>query len=362
MSWNMGIGERLFLRQVRHVHPDMGDWRTAEVRRQIGRDFGALVPPFALHLPAPEALCAYWAIFREPTYGQRVDRAQKEAVAAGVSASNTCPYCVDVHTTLLHALGDRSSAAKIAAGRTDDITDPALRGVVAWARENRKPGASILRHRPFPDEHAPELIGTAVAYHYINRMVNIFVATSPFPLPVTPKPIARRMVSPVFRRLAARRVQPGESLGLLPAAPWPDDLGWAHGDPIIADAFARAAAAFDRIGRQAIPAETRHLVADRLHEWRGEEPGLSRRWVDDPVKELPTAQRPLGRFALLTALASYQIDSEILDAARPSLGSAGDEALVVTAAWASFAAARRIGSWLHAAAASADRGQGNPPR
>src|SRR5262249_61671692 len=230
-------------------------------------------------------------------YGQRVDRAQKEAVAAGVSASNTCPYCVDVHTTLLHALGDRSSAAKIAAGRTPDIADPALRGVVAWARENRKPGASILRHRPFPDEHAPELIGTAVAYHYINRMVNIFVATSPFPLPVTPKPIARRMVSPVFRRLAARRLQPGESLGLLPAAPWPDDLGWAHGDPIIADAFARAAAAFRRLGRQAIPAETRHLVADRLHEWRGGEPEPAPRPVGGARPKHPTPPRPPPRAA-----------------------------------------------------------------
>jgi len=212
----MAIRERLFLGQVRHVNPDPGDQRTAEARRQIVRDFGALVPPFALHLPAPEALCAYWAIFREPTCGQRVDRAQKEAVAAAVSATNACPYCVDVHTTVLHALGDRCSAAKIAAGQTDDIADPALRDVVDWARASRQPEASILRRRPFPDDHASELIGIAVAYHYINRMVNIFVDPSPFPLPAMPKPIARRMASPFFRRLAARRVEPGESLALLP--------------------------------------------------------------------------------------------------------------------------------------------------
>src|SRR5215813_3090346 len=101
----MSIRERPFLRQVRHVHPDVHDPRTAEARRQIRRDFGMLVPPFALHLPVPDALCAGWVILREPTHGRRVDRATKEAVAAAVSATNTCPYCVDVHTTMLHALG-----------------------------------------------------------------------------------------------------------------------------------------------------------------------------------------------------------------------------------------------------------------
>ena len=113
----MSIRERPFLRQVQYLHPDPRDPRTAAARQQIRRDFGMLVPPFALHLPVPDALSAYWAIIREPTYGRRVDRATKEAVAAAVSATNTCPYCVDVHTTTLHALGEPASAAAIASGQ-----------------------------------------------------------------------------------------------------------------------------------------------------------------------------------------------------------------------------------------------------
>jgi hypothetical protein len=45
----------------------------------------------------------------------------------------------------------------------------------------------------------------------------------------------------------------------------------------------------------------------------------------------------------VTALASYQIVADT----RPVRGTAADEALVATAAWASFTTARRIGSWLH---------------
>jgi AhpD family alkylhydroperoxidase len=350
----MSIRERSFLRQVRHLDPAARDARTSAVRQQILRDFGVLVPPFALHLPAPDTLCAYWAIFREPTYGRRVDRAKKEAVAAAVSATNVCPYCVDVHTTMLHALGDRAPAAAIASGDTDGIADPDLRAVVAWARATRHPEAPILRQRPFPDQHAPELIGVAVGYHYINRMVNIFAAASPFPVASSRlKPIFRRVASPVFRSLLAREVRPGASLDLLPPAPLPIDLGWAQGDPVIADAFGRAAAAFDTAGRRALPKAVRQLVAIRLGGWRGEQPGLSRGWADSAIQPLPAPQQPLGRLALLAAFASYQIDAEVLNDARPSPGPAGDEALVAAAAWASFTAARRIGSWLHTTRATA---------
>src|SRR5215831_19239211 len=85
-----------------------------------------------------------------------------------------------------------------------------LHAVVTWARATRHPDAPIVRQRPFPDEHAPELIGVALAYHYINRMVNIFAAASPFPVAAPGlKPIMRRVASLAFRRLLACQVHPG---------------------------------------------------------------------------------------------------------------------------------------------------------
>lgn len=346
----MQLPDRFFRRQVRHLEPAAKDPRTAAVRRQIKRDFGALVPPFVLHLPAPDALPACWAIVREPTCGRRVERATKEAVAAAVSASNTCPYCVDVHATMLEALDGQAPAAEaIAAGQADAIADPSLRAVVTWALATRQPESPIVRQPPFPDAHVPEMIGVALAYHYINRMVNIFAAASPFPMATTRfKPMARRAAMPMFRRMLARDMRPGASLELLPDAPLPDDLAWAHGDPVIADAFGRAAAAFDALGRRALPEQVRRLVTTRLDAWQGEDSGISRSWVEDAVAELPPPQRPLGRLALLAAFASYQVDAQVLDGARTQSGAAGDEGLVAATAWASFAAARRIGSWLHA--------------
>jgi hypothetical protein len=53
--------------------------------------------------------------------------------------------------------------------------------------------------------------------------------------------------------------------------------------------------------------------------------------------------------ALPAALASYQVDPQVLNDARTQPGPAG-EALVAAAARASFAAARRIGTRLYTAA------------
>jgi hypothetical protein len=60
-----------------------------------------------------------------------------------------------------------------------------------------------------------------------------------------------------------------------------------------------------------------------------------------------------------------QVDPQVLNDARTQPGPAGDEALVAAAAWASFAAARRIGTWLYTPAPAdglLENGRGLPGR
>jgi AhpD family alkylhydroperoxidase len=59
--------------------------------------------------------------------------------------------------------------------------------------------------------------------------------------------------------------------------------------------------------------------------------------------------KPAARLALLVALASYQVDEGVIKAFRSQYP--GDDKLIGAAAWASFMAARRIGSWLQEAEA-----------
>ncbi|MEI7768773.1 MAG: carboxymuconolactone decarboxylase family protein [Chloroflexales bacterium] len=312
---------------------------------QIRRDFGTLVDPFLLHAPAPAILAGVWMACRESELVGRVPRATKEAVAATVSRINQCPYCVDAHAVMLHAVDSHSAADHIRTGRSAQPLSSDLRDVVAWASATRSPEAPILRDPPFTASAAPEIIGTAVFYHYINRMVSVLLDLSP--LPLVPAPLTgmtARVAGWWFSQAARRAKAVGESLEFLPTADLPPDMAWAAASPIIAGAFARFAAAVDAAGGRALDAPVRALARREIDAWSGAQPGLGRAWLETPLLDLPPAQRPTGRLVLLTALAPYQVDAATVTAFQE--GHPGDADLIAALAWASLTAARRVGAWL----------------
>jgi alkylhydroperoxidase family enzyme len=300
----------------------------ASVYRQIEADFGMLAPPTALHSASPSVMAASWAILREtllvPGFASR---AAKEAVATGVSEANECPYCADVHGMTLDSI--------------EDAPDPSP--LTAWARSTAVLADAVAP--PCPPAQVPELVGVAVAFHYYNRVVNVFLRDSPFPshVPESAKPKARKVLGGVLRPAEVGPVA-GESLSFLPPAPLPDDATWASSNPVIASAFARAYAAVEAAGARSVPLGVRAMVRGRLSVWDGRAPGLSRAWVNDPVGTLPPSEQAAGRLALTIAMASYQVDDGMVAEFRAAVP--GDEALVDLAAWASMSAARRVSSWV----------------
>jgi AhpD family alkylhydroperoxidase len=312
---------------------------------QIRRDFGALVDPFLLHAPTPEVLAGVWMACRECELVGRVPRASKEAVATAVSRLNQCPYCVDAHAVMLHAVESHAAAEQLRTGRDAGSLDPALRELVAWATATRTPDAPILRAPPFSAAEAPEIVGMAVFYHYINRMVSVLLG--PSPVPQVPAPMlgpAARMAGWWFSLAAKRPKQPGAALEFLPAAALPADMAWAAGVPTIADAFARFAAAVELAGARVLPEPVRQLARREIAAWQGAAPGLGRAWLDAPLADLAPDLRPAGRLVLLTALAPYQVDAPTVAAFQQ--GQPDDATLIGALAWASLTTARRIGTWL----------------
>jgi hypothetical protein len=198
---------------------------------------------------------------------------------------------------------------------------------------------------PFDETQRPEIVGVVVSIHYLTRMVNVFLSN--FLVPPGLGPAARRRfkrgVSRVLRPTLRAPRSPGRSLDLLPDAPLPDCAAWAQASPTIAVAAARSYAVFEAAGERALSPAVREMVCLRLASWRGEETGLSRDWCERLVARLPEADRAAGRLALLTALASYQVDAAVIDEFRR--WHPDDATLIEAAAWASFSAARLVGSW-----------------
>lgn len=336
---------RLGLTQIRYVTPippKAAGPLVSRVYAQVERDFGVLAPPVVLHSPAPEIMAAIWIMLRESLIVPgRVDRAAKEAVATAVSAENNCPFCVTIHGAALAGM-----TGALAGEDPGSLADPRLRRIAQWATSCATETGAREDEAVCPADQAPELIGTAVLLHYLNRMVNVFLGEVPLP-PRVPqialKPVMR-VLTGLMRKAGAGPLVPGASLDMLPSAAIPADLSWAAAYPVLADGFARAFAAIDAAGTRFVAEPVRELALAELASWRGENRGLSREWAADAVSGLSAPHQPAGRLTLLVAMASHQIDQSVIDACR--LTQPDDEALIGLASWASLAAARRIGGWV----------------
>ncbi|GAA2868460.1 alkyl hydroperoxide reductase AhpD [Actinoplanes cyaneus] len=343
-------------RHVRHVDPVLATHATglvAEVYRQVAEEMRLVIPPAMLHSPSPEVLAAYWALIREPLMPPgRAGRLVKEAVAAAVAVASTCPYCTDMHTVGLYELSGERDAEAIGGDHLGEITDARLRQIVAWARGAHRDGGPPLPPGIAAAERA-ELIGVVVGFHYLSRMVNVFLTGSLLPPRLSPRSRRRlkRGLSYVMKPSVRGDHPAGRANGLLPPAPPRPDLAWAGDSPVLADAVARAFGVFELAGERSLDVAVRRLVLDRLDDWAGEDTGLSTGWCEDLVGELPPAPRAAARLALLTALASHQVTDRAVEEFRRH--HPGDRRLIDATAWASAAAAARVGA-RHNGAVRAD--------
>ncbi|MFH9611377.1 carboxymuconolactone decarboxylase family protein [Streptomyces sp. NPDC017448] len=320
-------------RQVRYV--DVVERRAAgglvaAVYAQCERDFGVVAPPLALHSAAAVPLAAGWLLLRETLLaGRGVERAVKEAVAIAVSRANRCPYCVEVH------------GAKL-----DTLRLPAAGGgeIAAWVQAVGVPGGS---RPPSPGVLAPaqvaELFGVAVAFHYLNRMVSVFLEDSPVPerVPGRVRGVAMRAVARGMVPAGRGPLAPGASLDLLPPAPLLPALAWAEASPTVAASLARAARAVDEAACW-VPLRVREGLRGRLAQWDGKPVGPSRAWLDEAAGGYSPAEAPVARLVLLAAFAPYQVVEADVRAFRE--GHPSDRELVEAVSWAALTTALHIGA------------------
>jgi AhpD family alkylhydroperoxidase len=332
------VALRRAINQIRYlepVPPSHADPLTTAVYRQLESDFGMLAPPVALHAAVPQLLAACWLLLRESLVADApVSREALEAVAAAVSAGNACPYCVTVHGATGRALAGVSA---------DGRSDTAAAG--DWARLVGI--RSTAGPPPAEAAGAARLIGVVMTFSYLNRMVNVFLDPSPLP-GALPGPLRRPAVHLLGRfagATAGHRHVPGESLHLLPAATAATARpAWAESDPILGEAVGRAGAAIDLATLEQVPASVRQLLTELLSRWDGRPAGLDTRWLDEPLADLPVADRPAGRLALLTAFASYRVTERQVDGFRRA--QPADSALLSLVSWASLTTARQLTSWI----------------
>lgn len=329
---------------IRHLaKPDL---RTRQplarsVLDQAAREF-QMAPPVTIHIADPELMGGLWHAAREIYVVGGERRALREAVAAVVSKLNACPYCVTVHAGLFAATGRDARALENPRSLSPDIA-----AAYIWAEATLSPDSTALREPELSLTDWPQIFGTAIVYHYLNRLVSVFMVDTPVALPGMNSGAGRRVMHASFaflgKSLIERDPEPGRCV-VQREATLPGEFAWAISNPAISRALAHFAWVAERAGEESVPSDVRSLVERDLADWCGGQAPISRAWIEEAVAPLAVRDRPSARLALLSARAAYQVDDRLINDFRAV--SPDDKVLLQTVAWASFAAARRIASWF----------------
>jgi hypothetical protein len=174
-------------------------------------------------------------------------------------------------------------------------------------------------------------------------MANIFLGEDPLVigsfLPV------RWIARPMMRRFLTKTpARPGASFALLDEREPMPEVPWAGTNSIIRRAFGSLLALVNELAAESVASPTRRVVSAAVARWKGEDMGLSTRWIEPHLVEVPEADRAEARLGLLTALSSHHVDETVIRDFRRTRPS--DRALLILTSWASALAASRIGSWL----------------
>jgi AhpD family alkylhydroperoxidase len=268
---------------VRYISPLPVKDATGDVShlyKQMKRDFGLVGDVFHIHSLTPSLLYGMWASFRETEIVGSVSRSIKEAVALAVSKTNQCPFCIDAHSTILLATGDKQIAQYINQDQADEIPDRKMREIISWALATLSPGTPIIESPPFAGEEAPEFIGTVVINHYINRLTDIFIPNKSI-LPIQNSLLKKilNLFIPLFFSSSIKKSRAvGDSLSFISQQHLPADLEWARPNKIICQAFASFAVATEESVKHILSDNSRIAVEAYLHAWEGEKPSIGRGW------------------------------------------------------------------------------------
>jgi AhpD family alkylhydroperoxidase len=303
---------------------------TAEVYHQLRDDFLGPQPTFRVLSGVPEVLAATWALMRESLLAGSASRVDREVVASAVSRANRCRFCVDAHVALLHALGEPDLAEVIARG--DVPPQPRHADLVAWAATSRTPRATA-----WTSPYAPELTGTLLAFHFINRIVSALLGPDLLPGGLQRFPVVRSVGGRLYTRAAREPKEPGRSLPLVEVGTM-SPPAWA-GDSPVGVAYAALQNAAGK-GADLLSEVARDTLRATVCWEDGRHPAEPAPWVTDLLRDVPESDRAGTRIALLTAFAPGAISAR--NVARWRMSHPADADLVRLVAYGAITATDHV--------------------
>ncbi|MEL7001332.1 MAG: carboxymuconolactone decarboxylase family protein [Bacteroidota bacterium] len=331
------------IKYIGSVKDRMAADKVKEIYKELKNDMGDVVEPISLHAINPELLEGIWNILREVVVvNGKMTRIQKEAIGAAVSEANRCNYCVDAHTIMLIGLKDYATASAIVKRKPDMINDTLLRNLVKWSLDTRNFNSVIIKFPPFSSQQAPEAIGTAVFFHYLNRMVSAFLGPTILPVNInflkgSMKKMAGKMFASTLSREKEQKIfKPKNFDNVL------DRIPWTLCNPQVRHVYSQFYLTLNSLAEKYVPEEVRKFINNELNNWDGVDQFITTD-KDAKLQDVSEQHQELAGVLYTQAFAPHKININDIEKLKRLFPQDTDEAILVSFAWASFQAALYIG-------------------
>lgn len=164
---------------IKEIEVGEAEGRLAETYAELIRQRGKVSNILKVHSLNPEAMGDHLDLYMTLMFGESgLSRAEREAVAVVVSASNDCQYCVSHHAEALRRyLKDEEIVSLLATADGLETLEPRLSNIVRYAEKlTSAPGAMTeidlgeLRAEGLSDDDILDLTLIVGYFNFVNRI------------------------------------------------------------------------------------------------------------------------------------------------------------------------------------------------
>ncbi len=164
---------------IEEIEVTEAEGRLAEVYAELLEKRGKIANILQVHSLNPNALASHVDLYMSIMFGKSgLSRAEREAIAVVVSASNDCEYCVNHHTEALRRyIKDEDTLQILASAAGLEVLEPRLGNIVIHAEKLTSAPAAMtesdldpLRVEGLSDQDILDVTLVAAYFNFVNRI------------------------------------------------------------------------------------------------------------------------------------------------------------------------------------------------
>jgi uncharacterized peroxidase-related enzyme len=164
---------------IEEIEVTEAEGRLAEVYAELLEKRGKIANILQVHSLNPNALASHVDLYMSIMFGKSgLSRAEREAIAVVVSASNDCEYCVNHHTEALRRyIKDEDTLQILASADGLEVLEPRLGNIVLHAEKLTSAPAAMtesdldpLRVEGLSDQDILDVTLVVAYFNFVNRI------------------------------------------------------------------------------------------------------------------------------------------------------------------------------------------------